>query len=49
MSGPTPGDDDPAGRRGGAGKAPAGGVHIGEALPAVGGESEVESVGGGGG
>lgn len=49
VSGPTASDDDPTAGRRGTGKAPAWDVHVGEALPAVVGESEVEAVGIGGG
>ena len=49
MPGPAAGDDNPAAGRGSAGEAPARDVHVREALPAVARESEVESVGGGGG
>lgn len=49
MSGPTASHDDPASGLWGAGEAPSGDAHVGEALPAVAGEGEVESVGGCGG
>ena len=49
VPGATSGHDDSAAGRGGAGEAPSRDAHVGEALPAVAGEGEVEPVGGGGG